>query len=201
MGAAAWTMVSPRDDRLPVLPLGGRRSVVTAWPEGSFCSVCGTLGEEGYVGPVAGDRVIFPDRRLTLVCRPCALQMVGITADGFERHRCNPGCTDRLHLELVPPGATTGDGARDRAAAGGSGGAAPGEAGDGMGMPGDRFDLANEVARRFEGTPWAVVDVTEVGRGLAARLGMLADEAAWARATALWIEIGQPLAWPDMEPA
>lgn len=187
MGALGWTLVSIRDERLPVLPLDGRRSIAAAWPEGSFCSICGTIQESGYVGPVAADRAIFPDRRLVLVCRPCAMEKIGVSEDGLDRHHCNPGCSDRLHLELILPHCP------DRSC-----------------LPAKRADQADEVpaelspadqkltaAGRFEGSPWAVVDVTEVNRSLAARLGVLAEEEVWTAARALWIEIDRPLAWAE----
>jgi len=177
MGTSSWTMVSPRDNQMPVLPLGDRRSIVVAWPEGSFCSECGTLCPSGYVGPVLGDRATFPDRRLVLVCRRCALRAAGVAEEGLDTHRCNFGCTDRLHLEVVP--ATPGSG--PEAAAGSAA----------------RREVADRAAARFEGTPWTVVDVTDVSRALAAKLDVLADEQAWVGAIALWIEIGHALAWPE----
>jgi hypothetical protein len=167
-------MVGRRQPDVPVLPLAGRRSIATCWPEGAFCDRCGTLGDSGFVGPVTGDRAFFPDQRLVFVCRPCALTMVGVDEAGFAVHRCIAGCTDRLHVEVTTAdeAVRAGPEAADRAAA---------------------------AAWRTAGTPWLVVDVTPVSRSLAAALGWLADHHDTSDQMAVWMELAVPLSWEEPE--
>ncbi len=160
--------MSNRDEQSPVLPLEGRRSILAQWPAGSFCSTCGAIAEEGYVGPVDGGRAFFPDPRLVLVCRPCALASIGVDDDGFERHRCAGGCSDRLHVDLVP--------IDDTALA-----------------PHERVERTAVVAPRYGGTPWAVVDVSPADATLAMACGM--PSASAPRLMAIWLEIDRPLQW------
>jgi len=170
MSTAEWTMVGSRRADVPVVPLAGRRSIYTAWPDGSFCDVCGALASAGYVGPLTGNRAFFPDRRLVLVCRRCALAMLGVDEAGFDAHRCGQGCTDRLHVEVVPA---------DEALRAGP----------------DPAARAAAAAWRTAGTPWVVVDVTPVSRSLAATLGWLADHHDVTDQMAVWMELGVPLVW------
>ncbi|MDA8268846.1 MAG: hypothetical protein M0013_10860 [Actinomycetota bacterium] len=170
MGTAAWTIVSSQDERAPVLPLNGRRSILAPWPAGSFCTTCGSIAEQGYVGPVTGRRAFFPDPRLVLVCRPCAMRAIGADQEGLDRHRCSGACTDRLHVDLVPVQSSV----------------------LALGEPAAR---AAAVAGPYDGTPWAVVDVSGVSRTLALACGLAPDSAAVGGLMALWIEIARPLDW------
>lgn len=176
VSGAEWTMVSPRDPEWPVLPLDGRRSIHCAWPEGAFCDECGDRGISGYAGPVVGDRVFFPDRRLVFVCVPCALAQLGIDPDRFDAHRCGPGCSDRLHVDVV-------------------------EADDALRAGPSAEQRAAAAAWRTADTPWAIVDVTPVSRSLAAALGWLAVQRDVSGLMALWMELAAPLDWSGVTEA
>lgn len=170
MGTAAWTIVSNRDERAPVLPLNGRRSILAPWPAGSFCTECGTIAEEGYVGPVDGRRAFFPDPRLVLLCRSCAVEAVGVEEEGLFRHQCCGGCRDRLHVELLP---------KD----------------DSVMASYERCDRVAAVRGRYLGTPWSVLDVSAVDLTLAMECGVLSSTVSGLMA--VWLEIDPPLVWPD----
>lgn len=96
-----WTMIGCRRRDRPVLPVGGHRSIFTAWPPGSFCEWCGRPGREGYAGPVPGDRAVFPSVLLHRVCEPCARRSLGLADGELRGHSCLDRCTDRLHLHLA----------------------------------------------------------------------------------------------------
>jgi hypothetical protein len=62
----------------PVLALGGRRSVVASWPPDAVCEECDRHEQTGYVGPVEGYRVLYPDAELRFVCKTHAREDAGL---------------------------------------------------------------------------------------------------------------------------
>jgi hypothetical protein len=195
-----WTMIGTRRmDRL-VLPIEGRRSIHTVWPPGSFCDHCGVTATEGYVGPVTGDRALFPSCLLRRVCEPCARAWLRLEPDELSGHICTDRCTDRLHLELVDletpaaPGAggcgsiVGADGGTWSTAGAARSGRSDGLAGVGVpagpaGGPGDLGTLGEVWQRRG----WRIVDVTAPPRPWASSDG---------RRVAIWLEAARPLPWP-----
>lgn len=135
MPAAQWTMLCPRDRSYPPLPLDGLRSVVTPWPPNSVCTLCGRRPDRGYTGPLHGEQAVFPDRRLVLVCQPCAFASVGLASDVLRGHSCGDLCTDRAHADVVDSDPTV------------------------LAMP-EPQARSSAIAGRYRGTGWRVLDVS-----------------------------------------
>ncbi|MBR7829255.1 hypothetical protein KDK95_23305 [Actinospica sp. MGRD01-02] len=91
----------PRNYSEAVLVLEGRRSVVAWWPDTAVCEKCqaGKTVSGGYVGPVVGDKVVYPDPATRFVCRTCARAMVGLGENELTGHMCQTCPNDTLHVD------------------------------------------------------------------------------------------------------
>ena len=85
----------------PVLVLEDRRSIVAWWPDTAVCEKCGAgkTPAGGYVGPVAGDAVVYPDPETRFVCKTCARSMVGLGEAELTGHQCGQCPSDTMHIE------------------------------------------------------------------------------------------------------
>jgi hypothetical protein len=100
-----WPHFCPMRRDKPPLPVEGRRSIYAAWPPAAVCEKCGfkpASKEGGYVGPVDGDLVRFPNPTTRFVCEPCARSSLGLTDTDLSGHSCQPRCSDLRHVELIP---------------------------------------------------------------------------------------------------
>ena len=98
-----WSRYCPRSPVEPTLVLDGRRSIFAAWPPSATCEVCGEgpVAGAGYVGPVSGDSVTYPDPTTRFVCRTCARTGIGLGDHDWTGHQCRPECRDTLHVDWV----------------------------------------------------------------------------------------------------
>lgn len=94
----------PRSWVEPVLVLEGRRSIHAFWPDTAECEKCGArpVGRGGYVGPIDGDTVVYPDPETRFVCKTCARSMAGLTDTELTGHHCGQCPSDTLHIEHRP---------------------------------------------------------------------------------------------------
>lgn len=91
----------PRNLAEPVLTLNGRRSIVAWWPPTAVCEECSTPAEPsgGYVGPVEGNAVHYPDASIRFTCRRCARARVGLKEDELTGHICSWCDDDKVHVD------------------------------------------------------------------------------------------------------
>lgn len=90
--------INPRSTGEPVLLLDGRRSILALWPQDAVCEICAARRERngGYIGPVQGDAVSFPDPTLRFICRGCARAKAGLHELELTGHLCSV-CPSATH--------------------------------------------------------------------------------------------------------
>jgi hypothetical protein len=98
-----WQQWCPMDGNRIPLPVEGLRCIFVAWPPIATCEICGQRPPEnaGFVGPVAGDVVQYPDPNTRFFCETCVRSLLELGPDELTGHQCQGWCTDTEHVQIM----------------------------------------------------------------------------------------------------